>query len=248
MKKIEACLICKEPLEYLNHAVEMECAFCHGKFPSNARCIHGHYICDECHAKQGIQVIREVCLNSDSKNPIALAQEIMKNPYIHMHGPEHHILVGAVLLTTVKNTRTNVDLVKNLDLSAALDEIISRGKQVPGGICGLWGSCGAGVSTGIFLSILTECSPLSKESWGMVNEMTSKSLHSIGSHGGPRCCKRDSFLAILEAVSSLKELFSIELELPEKVVCTFSSGNGQCLGKKCPFNQSTPLIFSPKLP
>ena len=47
----EECLICKAPLEYLESAVPMECAVCHKKEPSRARCVKGHYVCDECHTR-----------------------------------------------------------------------------------------------------------------------------------------------------------------------------------------------------
>lgn len=228
--KIISCLVCGEPIEYLDHTEEMECVFCRRSFPSSAKCTHGHYICDECHSKQGIEAIRKVCLSSPSKNPIALAQEIMENPYIYMHGPEHHVLVGAVLLTAFKNCGGD------LDLEAAIDEMIARGKQVPGGICGLWGSCGAGISTGIFMSILTKANPLSTQSWSMANQITSQSLNTISQSGGPRCCKRDSFAAISTAVDYVEEHFKIKMEIPEAITCTFSGQNQQCLGKSCPYS------------
>ena len=226
------CLICGGELIYTEHAEELECHFCHRKFMSNARCQNGHYICDECHGKEGIRQIKEYCLATKSRNPIAIAQEIMENPYIYMHGPEHHVLVGAALLTACHNCGNE------RDLAADLEEMINRGSQVPGGICGLWGSCGAAVSTGIFVSILTDSNPLSGHSWGQANEMTSKSLADIAAKGGPRCCKRDSFTAILAASRYVKEQFGIELETTpeEQVVCHFSKWNAQCLGRKCPYN------------
>lgn len=35
----DECLLCGKPLEYLDESVEMECAICHKKELSNARCI-----------------------------------------------------------------------------------------------------------------------------------------------------------------------------------------------------------------
>lgn len=41
----EECLICGAPLEYLNEAVEMECAICHKKELSRSRCCkRGSYL------------------------------------------------------------------------------------------------------------------------------------------------------------------------------------------------------------
>ena len=67
----EECLICKAPLEYLQEDVMMECALCHKKELSKARCVKGHYVCDECHSK-GVADIMAVCLNETSKDPIAI--------------------------------------------------------------------------------------------------------------------------------------------------------------------------------
>lgn len=229
----EECLICKAPLEYLNEDVEMECAICHKKELSKTRCVAGHYVCNvcnECHT-QGIDSIFGVCLSETSKNPIEILNKMMSLPFCHMHGPEHHIMVGAALLTAYKNAGGSIDLNK------ALIEMRSRGKSVPGGACGFWGACGAGISTGMFISIVTDSTPLMNEPFGLSNKMTARSLNAIGDIGGPRCCKRDSYLSILQAVDFVKENLGIEMDKGE-VVCSFSSKNNQCIGKRCSFSAS----------
>ena len=231
MKRSEgACLICGAPLVYFQEAREMECSLCHRKFPSNAQCEEGHFICDECHSKRGIEVVMEGCRKTPSKNPIAILQSLMEDPFVYMHGPEHHVMVGAALLAAYRNAGGE------LDLEQALAEMAQRGQQVPGGACGFWGCCGAAVSTGIFVSIVTGSSPLSGKSWGLCNEMTSRALASLAAVGGPRCCKRNSFLATIEAVKFAREKLGVSMELPEKIQCAFVPENQQCLRKKCPFN------------
>lgn len=230
MGKAEECLVCGAPLEYFKDQIEMECMYCHGRFMSNARCVNGHYICDGCHGKLGLYVIEEICGKTESRNPVEIMQEIIRSPHIHMHGPEHHVLVGSALLAAYKNAGGDLDLME------ALKEMRNRGSQVPGGICGLWGSCGAAVSTGIFISLITGASPLSGPEWGLCNEMTSKGLAAIAGIGGPRCCKRDSTTAILEAVDFVGEKFGVWMERPQKVVCEMSQRNAQCLESKCPYH------------
>lgn len=78
------------------------CIYCHKKFMSNAACVDGHYVCDTCHSKKGIEAVKEICLHSKSKNPYEIAVKMMENPFIHMHGPENHVLVGAALLATIQ--------------------------------------------------------------------------------------------------------------------------------------------------
>ena len=191
----DECLICKAPLEYLNVDEEMECVLCHKKQYSKTRCVGGHFVCDECHTS-GMDSIIAICLNSKSDEPIAILEKMMSMSSCHMHGPEHHTMVGSALLTAYKNAGGEIDL------SSALEEMQKRGKQVPGGACGFWGACGAGISTGMFISIALKATPLAGEAWGLSNQMTARALDAIGKNGGPRCCKRDSYLAIIEAIKS----------------------------------------------
>ena len=87
----------------------------------------------------------------------------------------------------------------DIDLETALVEMMRRGKSVPGGACGFWGACGAAISSGMFISIISKSTPLAQEPWGLSNRMTARSLDEIGKIGGPRCCKRDSYLSLLSA-------------------------------------------------
>ena len=224
----EECLICKAPLVYLEKDELMECAICHKTESSKTRCVNGHYVCNECHTK-GLDTIISLCLREQSANPLEIIEKMMQQPFCHMHGPEHHVMVGAALLTAYKNAGGDIEL------EAALLEMLSRGKQVPGGVCGFWGACGAAVSTGIFLSIITRSTPLAAEPFALSNSMTALSLSRIGEIGGPRCCKRDSFLSILAAVEFVREKLGVEMESYQPV-CTYSSKNNQCIGKRCPFS------------
>ena len=172
-----------------------------------------------------------LCLEAASKDPIEIINSMMAQPFCHMHGPEHHIMVGAALLTAYKNAGGKIDL------QQALVEMMSRGRSVPGGACGFWGACGAGISAGMFVSIISKSTPLSAEPFGLSNLMTSKALERIGAIGGPRCCKRDSFLSILAAVDFVRENFGIDMARRE-ITCGYAAQNNQCIGKRCPFSKS----------
>ncbi len=224
----EECLICQSPLTYLETAQSMKCELCGKTELSKTACIKGHFVCDECHTK-GMDAVIGICLSEVSRSPIEILNKLMREPFCHMHGPEHHVLVGASLLTAYKNTGGQIELLP------ALKELMHRGKQVPGGACGFWGACGAGVSTGMYMSIISNASPLTEIPWGLSNRMTARSLEAIGNVGGPRCCKRDSYLAILEAVAFTKEHFGIEMD-SSPIVCSFSHHNNQCIGSRCPFS------------
>jgi len=121
MPHSEECLICKKPLTYLTEAEEMTCMICGKKVMSNACCIDRHFVCDECH-KEGYQLIKVLCMQETGKDPFVIAKHLMDQEFIHMHGPEHHILIGAALLTAYKNAGGDIDLEK------ALKTMEERGK------------------------------------------------------------------------------------------------------------------------
>ena len=223
----DECIICKAPLKYLEKDEMMECAICHKKELSKTICEKGHYVCNECHTN-GMDVIIEICLNETSKNPVEIIRKMMAQPFCHMHGPEHHVMVGSALLTAYKNAGGKIDL------RESLIEMMNRGKQVPGGACGFWGACGAGVSTGMFISIISGATPLKNEPWGLANKMTSRVLYAIGSIGGPRCCKRNSYLAIMSAIDYVDEHFNVQME-KLNIKCIHSGKNNQCIKERCPF-------------
>ena len=207
----------------------MHCEICGKSFEGHAVCENGHYVCDACHASPAEGVVRSVVLNSSSKDPVDIADEIMASSFVHMHGPEHHFIVGASLLCAYSNTYGGVDL------ESALNAVISRGKKVPGGFCGMAGCCGAAVSTGIFLSVILKATPMSKEEWALSNRMTSRCLEAVSRLGGPRCCKRDSYTTILAAAEFLREELGKPLGVSDEILCSHFGENAECLKVECPY-------------
>ena len=224
------CMLCGAELEYLAAAEPMRCAVCGNEQLSNSRCRNGHFVCDGCHSRDALGLILSVCRRTTGRNPVEMAMGLMDHPSVHMHGPEHHVLVGAVLLAAYRNAGGDIDL------AGALRELSLRGSAVPGGACGNWGACGAAISTGIYMSLVTGSTPLGREAWRAGNRCTSCALEGISRHGGPRCCKRDSFIAIIEAVRHTEAVTGVRMELPDRVVCRYSVYNSTCLGRECPFH------------
>ena len=82
--------------------------------------------------------------------------------------------------------------------------------------------------------IVTGSTPLANEAWGLSNKMTAAALSAIGEVGGPRCCKRDSYLAIIKAVEFAREHLGVEMELGD-IKCIHSKQNNQCIDTRCHF-------------
>lgn len=176
-----------------------------------------------------IEMIKGICLQEKSTNPIKIAMKMMDYEEINIHGPEHHILDGAAILTAMYNAGCD------FDLPDALDELVTRGKKMPGAICGQWGVCGSSASIGAALAIIHDTGPLSDNSYYQDNLFyTSRALEKIGRVGGPRCCKRNAFLSIQTAIEFIEERYGIILENTD-VLCHYSLSNQQCIKGRCPF-------------
>lgn len=199
--------------------------------------------------------IKEECLNATTKDPIEILFSLMQKDYISIHGPEHHILDGACFLTAIHNfvaekatetssiadsekivgsdkTESSIEM---FDLEKALDEMIERGKKMPGATCGQWGVCGSSASIGAALAIIHGTGPLSDNQYYKDNlTYASQALGRIAEVGGPRCCKRNAFLSMQTAIDFVREHYGIELPV-RRIACIFSSKNQQCIGRNCPY-------------
>jgi len=221
------CLICGKPIVYSLNARELRCEICGRSFTSNVSCEDGHYVCDKCHSSGFAEVLR-MLFQSEEKDPMKLFLQVVLLPSVHMHGPEHHAIVPAVLLTAYKNCGGK------LDFAAALNQAIERGSHVPGGICGFWGACGAAIGAGIYMSVLTGTTPYSVEEWSEPQRMTAHCLEKMAETGGPRCCKRTSRTAIKTAVDFTRERFGISMPVGD-FPCTHFDVNEECIHTRCPY-------------
>ncbi|WP_406659798.1 DUF5714 domain-containing protein [Methanolobus sp. ZRKC3] len=217
------CMVCGNEVEYLSDPVTAICQYCGVEEEGYFKCKGGHYVCNSCHSKDAVDVIKNVCLNTDLVNPMQIAEALMLHPSIHMHGPEHHALIPAVLTTAYLNY-----VGKNDD--GAIIEAIERGKKVPGGYCGLYGVCGGGTGVGITVSIILGATPLTPEPRSHAMWSTSCTLMTIADSGGARCCKKAVRISLEEGTAYISRLFDINWsdDLDLSVVCDYTEINKRC--------------------
>ena len=168
-------------------------------------------------------------LNVDT--PLSLTEAMMDLESSPMHSPVHHFIVPAALLTVAfrRGGRSASDLERALHLAK------ERSGKVPGGICGYWGCCGAAVGAGVFASLWLGADPKKEDGWAQANRFTSKCLEHVASVGGPRCCKRVTYLCLEAAHMNSSELLGVNLGEFSRPVCHRSALNSECSGVKCPF-------------
>ena len=159
-----------------------------------------------------------------------LLERLMADENCPAFGPAHHALVGAALLACSWRA------VGKGELGDALDELFDRASCVPGAACAKWGVCGAAASCGMAFAILSGNAPLKKEGWGEGQRMVAQILAAIADAGAPRCCKRDSRIAVRVASSWFNDQLHTRLVESEPVRgCAVCKQNSACLGSGCPF-------------
>ena len=223
------CLLCGDELIYTAEKRLFSCELCGVEHGSEVACVRGHYVCDPCHAQPAMDLIEKTCLTSGEIDPIRLTERLMTHPAIKLHGPEHHYLVAAVLIATCCSSREDAD--KETLLKVAR----KRADDVKGGFCGTHGTCGAAMGAGIAASVLFGATPLAKQEWRLANLLTGACLTAIGNAGGPRCCKRDSYLALLIGRDFFNEHLKSGLPQGDPPSCSFADHNKECLRAACPF-------------
>ena len=222
------CLLCGKPLVYFGETRPLRCAICGKEAGANCSCEDGHYVCDSCHESSSIAFFVPLLLASAEKDPLVLFEQVVALRQVHMHGPEHHVIVPCVLLTAYRNNGGEIDLEK------ALKEAVRRASQVPGGTCGYWGVCGAAAGAGIYMSILLGSNPVHKDAWPIPQRLVADILNALADVGGPRCCKRTGRLAITRAADFTAELLGVEMPLG-KVSCRYFRENRECIFRDCPY-------------
>jgi hypothetical protein len=223
------CLLCGAELVYRLGTAPMTCALCGAVRESAAACAGGHFVCDGCHAGEARDVIERACAATTLADPVAIAVGLLRHPAVKLHGPEHHFLVPAALLAALSNARGEPEA-----RAGRVAEARRRAEPLLGGMCGYQGACGAAIGAGIFASIATGATPLSTDAWRLSNELTAEALGLVARSGGPRCCKRDTFLSILAAARFARE--RLGADLPARgPACEWSEASRECLEEGCPF-------------
>lgn len=164
---------------------------------------------------------------------IQILIHLMDEDYISMHNPFHHFIVPASLLTATCMVAGSTEE----ELRTLLHKAYCRAEYIKGGFCGEYGACGAGVGAGIYMSVYTDTTPMSEESWQWCNEITGLSLQAISGIPGPRCCKRTGFLAVRSAIPYIEKKLHLALQQPEQIVCKYYSNNRECKKQQCLFYQ-----------
>ncbi len=226
-RRRSGCMVCGAPLEYLAVEAAHTCSYCGQIFDANALCGQGHFVCDGCHSGTTAEIIERICRTSTETDMLRLFAAIRCHPAVPVHGPGHHALVPAVILTAYRNLGGRVT---DEQLSAG----IRRGTHVAGGSCGFSGVCGAASGVGIAFALILGANPVRGSERSLVQGAVQEVLAEIAAYEAARCCQRDGWIALRKASEISARLLDIPLQARAEIPCRQQAENPECLGRSCP--------------
>jgi len=224
------CMCCGDDLHYFTEPREMACYYCGRTCQADDCCLHGHFVCDRCHQEKGLAVIKTICTTTKEQDLIALLKVIRSHPSIPMHGPEHHAMIPGILLACYRNGGGTIS-------SKEILVAINRGAEVPGGVCGFWGACGAAIGIGIGVAAIMAATPLTAGPRQLAQQFSTKVLGALAAHKGGRCCQRETYIALSETARWSKEMLAIPWRAEAVISCDQYQRNKECIGTLCPLWQ-----------
>lgn len=175
-----------------------------------------------------IEIIQKICLESSSTDAFEIAGSLMNDSSVRMHGPEHHYITAAAVLTAYCNQYDTEKKYKYLQMAKV------RTARIPVGMCALCGTCGAMMGAGAAISIILAAHPFAADPLVAVNKATADIQQEIASYRGIRCCKRVTWASVRGAIECLNRETDAELPLSH-YACPYSASNAACINASCTY-------------
>jgi hypothetical protein len=226
-RQSSGCMCCGGDLHYFSAPQEMACHYCGRTCLADGCCTQEHFVCDRCHQEKGLAVIKTICTSTREQDLLKLLTIIRSHPSIPMHGPEHHAMIPGILLACYRNCGGTIS-------SKEILTAISRGAEVPGGVCGFWGACGAAIGIGIGVAAILAATPLTAGPRQLAQEFSGRILTALAARKGGRCCQRETYIALTETARLSAEKLAISLRAEAALHCDQYLRNKECIGSQCP--------------
>jgi MoaA/NifB/PqqE/SkfB family radical SAM enzyme/ubiquinone/menaquinone biosynthesis C-methylase UbiE len=227
-RQARGCLVCGGEVRYLSRPEPATCHYCGVGVTTEVSCAT-HFVCDRCHLEGGLEVIKRICSTTGETDLFALLHLLRSHPALAMHGPEHHAMVPGVILAVYRNNGGQL----------GADRIITgidRGRTIPGGVCGFWGGCGAGLGVGIAFAVILEATPLTPGARQKAQQITGRVLSKLAETKGARCCRREALGALQQAAVIAEEMWGVSMPIRDERACDQSGLNRECLKRACRFS------------
>lgn len=178
-------------------------------------------------------LILKTYLNTDSINPVEIAQEILNNPEFPVAGQAHHPLIACSLITAYANA------MDSQEKEAYINEGMMRANSLPGGFCAGFGADVAAISLGIAVSIVLNTNIRQEKDWARskAHTLTGMGMLNIANNRGNRCCRRSTYSMLILGTNYFNHNMGCSLQTtPEsEVKCNLREKNPLCNKTDCKY-------------
>lgn len=223
------CGFCGTPLKTLPNAVSARCMICGERGRTRTWCTQGHYVCQQCRGNELLALVEGLLQQAQTDDPVELFIGLRRSRPFPMHGSEHHALVAAAFLVAYHRRHGEPSW------PAIMDALQTAATELPGGTCGFWGACSAGLAVGIACCTILDSSPTDGAPRAAAHQIVSQILARIARYPGPRCCRRECLLALQTGCELSATLLPRPLSTTYTLPCEQAEANDECYGSECPF-------------
>lgn len=228
-KKMKNCMVCGKKLNCLTESVKVSCMYCGREEKGYFLCPAGHYVCEDCHGKDAFESIKHIAMSTKEKNPLIIAEIMMRHPSIPMLGCEHAFIAASAFMSSLRNA--NKFKIKEEQITEAMTRARAISKS---GYCGLAGACGIASGLGAAFSVLLGATCSKDREMFIVLHTHAEATKAIANTAGPCCCKR--FMRDALDVGRKLARTYLKTNIPisrTKISCSFSGKHPHCKRDKC---------------
>lgn len=223
------CNFCGTALKLLPNAIGARCMICGERGRTRTWCTQGHFVCDDCRGGELWAMVERLAGREYATDPVEILIQMRESQDFPMHGPEHHPLVAAAFLIAYHNRHGEPSW------PVILDTLQSAATQLPGGTCGFWGACSAGLAVGMAYCAILDSSPTDGAPRAAAHQAVGQIMARIGQYPAARCCRRECLLALQVACELSTTLLPHPLSTTYREPCAQAADNPECLGPSCPY-------------
>ena len=213
----------------LDKTISARCMVCGERGLTRTWCGAGHFVCEDCRGSELIGLLKRCLEGAAYTDPVEMFLTLRQGDEFPMHGPEHHALVVASLLVPYHR------LYGEPAWPVIIDAVREAATALPGGSCGFWGACSAGLGVGIAYATLLGSSPLEGSPRAAAHRVVAEALARIGGCEAARCCRRDCLIALHTACELSETLLPHPLRTTYVIRCEQATENEDCMGESCPY-------------
>ncbi|UCE08971.1 MAG: hypothetical protein JSW61_08220 [Candidatus Thorarchaeota archaeon] len=228
------CVVCgKRLLETRGDVIS--CSYCGHDEKSDFVCKDRHFVCETCRTCTPTEIILKTSVATPTDDSLFLANLLMHHPAIPMSGPEHHLLVPAILLTATHNAG------HRMALESRLRQALKRANRFGLGSCANLGACGAAMGVPIAISLLIGAEYTKPEERKTVLRASAVAMTAVANLPALRCCKASVYSSLSVGTDFIRRELELGVPPVPHPTCHFEGNSLECVRQECPYFEQSKL-------